>query len=84
MLTGRQVAHEDGLAETSGFVFFIGTTPCGTGTVTFHAVNQTVAGVGTGHATTVRQAGKTVDIYTNAELGLAGLAFTYSGTYHCG
>jgi hypothetical protein len=49
-----------------------------------HAVNQAVAGVGTGQATTVREAGKTVDIHTKAELGRAGLAFTYSGTYHCG
>ncbi len=80
---GHLVIHKTGRANLQGTVTFTGVTPCGTGTVVFQANNRTFNGVGTGHSNTVKHSTNTANIHAVSDLTVAGLSFTYSGTYHC-
>jgi hypothetical protein len=81
--TGRLIVFPDGRVHVEALVMFVGATPCGTGMVLFRGHDETINGIGTGQVVTV-DAAQTVSIHAVIALALAGPAFTYSGSYHCG
>jgi len=82
--TGQLVVFKDGRTFEQAKIVFTGTTPCGTGVAVFEGNGHVIAGVGTAHVFTIDAAENTVGIHSVDDLLLAGPAFTYGGTYHCG
>ncbi len=88
-ITTHFVEHADGTLDFQGFITFTGSTPCGTGTVTFNAAGQgAFPGPISGHMTAIDQAGDSVSLHANLNLVLfltpAGAVASYSGDVACG
>lgn len=83
------VLHPSGIVTYQGFTTFVGTTPCGSGTVQFTASGSgPFPGPITGHSTTSDQAAASVALHADLDTVLfltpAGAVVTYSGEVRCG
>jgi len=83
----RLVERDSGQATFLGFLTFTGSTPCGTGTVSFVTAGSGQLPFFTGRVVTIDQAAASLPVHANLNLSGVltplGAFVTYAGNVHC-
>jgi hypothetical protein len=83
----RLVERDSGQATFQGFGTFTGSTPCGTGTMSFVTAGSGQLPFLTGRAVTIDQAAASLPVHANLNVSVVltplGAFVTYSGDVHC-